>query len=122
MIKLYVDGRQTGKTTALLNWARSAPEGEHRIVVAHTTERAMQLYRSTFDEDGNPTDMASWQFVGVGELGPGAAVPWGAVQRFHPGQIVLGIDDLDLCLHRMLGHYFPVGVITMTGVVTMELV
>jgi len=105
-----VADRQRGKTTALLEWARSAPEGEHRIIVCHTSARAMELLRAEYDrEDG----LESWHFVGIEEVTPEA---WSGVLRGLGGTVVLGIDDLDLVLHRLLGIGWRIGAFTVTGV------
>lgn len=108
---MLVTGRQEGKTTALLAWLRAAPPGEHRIFVAHSALEAMRVYRSTWDEEDNPTDLESWQFVGLEEATRDA---WGAVLACRGGVVVLGIDNLDLVLQRLVG--WPVGALTMTAV------
>ena len=102
--------RQRGKTTALLEWARRAPAGEHRIIVCHTPQRAMDLLREEYDrEDG----LESWQFVGIEEVVPEA---WSGVLRGRGGKVVLGIDDFDLVLHRLLSINWRIGAFTVTGV------
>jgi hypothetical protein len=110
VIEVYVADRQRGKTTALLEWARSAPEGEHRIVVCESEQRAMDLLREEYDREDA---LESWQFVGIREVTPTA---WSGVLRGRGGRVVLGIDDLDLVLHRLLGIGFVIGAIAMTGV------
>jgi hypothetical protein len=103
----YGGGRQCGKTTKMLQWMRGLTELSLRdesepipVMVCHTSERAMQLYRSTWDEDRNPTWASSWQFIGFDEVE--------TYRPFHRNRVVLGFDDVDLLLHRFARHY-PVG-------------
>ncbi len=94
-----IDGRQGGKTTRMLQWLREAPEGEHRVLVCHTEEDAMRVYRDNRDE------FESWQFVGPNDLrDPGA---WSGVLMGRGGRIVLGLDNLDLLLRQWVR--WPVG-------------
>lgn len=102
-MRFIIRDRQQGKTTDLLAWMREAPEGEHRICVSHARDRAMQLLRE------NP-DLESWQFVTAEDLrGHGA---FSGVLRGRGGRVVLGVDDLDLVLSRLLG--WQVGLVTAT--------
>lgn len=110
-MRITIDGRQTGRTESILQWMRQAPEGEHRVLVCHSSQEAMRVYRSTFDENNNPTEFESWQFIGANELGsPGM---FSGVLRGRGGRIVLGIDNLDLMLYRIFGQ--EVGHITLEG-------
>jgi hypothetical protein len=111
-LEVAVRSRQMGKTTDLLAWMRRAPEGEHRVLVSHSREEATRLYRSTFSGNDNPTDLESWQFVGINEVLPGA---WSGVLRGRGGRVVLGIDNLDLVLPMLVGLPWPIGALTMTG-------
>ena len=102
MMKVITAGRRGGKTTAMLEWMRAAPEGEHRVCVAHSRDYAMRLLRE------NP-DLESWQFVAPHDITPQA---WSGVLRGRVGRIVLGIDNLDLILGPLLGQ--EVGAISVT--------
>lgn len=104
-MKIVALPRQGGKSTKALEWLREAVFPEVRILVAHSLHEAMRLYRSTFDEDDNPTDLHSWQFVSVEEI----------QRRTHSaiqGDIVLGFDNLDLCLAYLF--HWPVVFATIT--------
>jgi hypothetical protein len=93
-----VRARQSGKTTDLLAWVADAPEGEHRVFVTHSKEEAMRVYRENRDR------FESWQFVGIDEVKPGA---WAGVIIGRGGRVVLGLDNFDLMLERLVGR--PVG-------------
>lgn len=100
-------GRQCGKTTKMLEWMRelsdiAAMDDSQPIpvMVCHSNDRAMQVYRLTWDESRRPTWAASWQFLGPDEVR--GSNPW------NRARIVLGIEDVDLMLQRLAGG-FPVG-------------
>jgi hypothetical protein len=101
-VKVILLGRREGKTKAMLDWMRAAPDGEHRVCVAHSSEEAMRLLRE------NP-DLESWQFVGPNEITKGA---WSGVLFGRGGRMVLGIDNLDLLLSRLVG--WEVGAVSIT--------
>ena len=92
-----------GKTAAMLEWMRAAPEGEHRVCVAFSNEEAMRLLREN-------RDLESWQFVGPDEPKNGGS--WSAVLRGRGGRIVLGVDNVDLWLQRQFR--FEVGAVSLT--------
>lgn len=102
-IVLVARPRGEGKTTALLDWMRAAPKGEHRVAVSPTREQSRLLQRN-----GRELGLESWQFVGVSEVKPGC---WGAVLRGRGGRIVLGFDDADTLLQNIAGN-FRVGMAT----------
>lgn len=102
-MKLIATGRQGGKTEQMLAWLRDAPEGEHRVLVSHSREEAMRLLRDNAD------DLESWQFVTPEEVTPDA---WSGVLLGRGGRIVLGFDNLDLILPRLVGR--TVGAVSMT--------
>lgn len=108
-MKFWVADRGEGKTTALLEWMRAAPEGEHRVMVCVSEQEAMRVYRSTWDEDDLPTDLESWQFVGWREVTPDA---WRGVLTGRGGQVVLGIDNVEVILAMLFR--FPIDVTTMS--------
>lgn len=98
--------RGGGKTTALLEWMREAPEDEIRLFVAVTGAEAQRVYRSTLSaHEDQPRWAQPWQFIGFGEL---AAL--GAQSGRGRKQIVLGVDNIEMVLARMF-HY-PVEVVT----------
>lgn len=103
-MRVMVTGRQGGKTTAMLEWMRGAPEGEHRVCVSASREQAMRLLRD------NP-DLESWQFVALDDVRRGGA--FGGVLRGRGGHVVLGIDNLDMVLGALI--YWPVDAVTVTG-------
>lgn len=106
-MKAFIAPRQAGKTEAILNWVREAPEGEHRICVTFSAEESMRLLRADREAGGM---LESWQFVCGTEVTPSA---WSAVRRFRGGRIVLGYDNVDLLLNRILP--FEVGAISLTA-------
>ena len=84
----------------MLAWMRELSDLAERddtqpipVMVCHTNQRAMQVYRSTFDEDDNPTWAASWQFLGPDEV---------RGSNPHRSRIVYGIEDVDLWLSRLV--------------------
>lgn len=101
-MQIYVSGRQEGKTTKMLEWMRAASEDETRVLVVHNEMRAMTLHRE------NP-DLDSWQFVGWEEM----VKIRGRHATSVRGEVVLGIDDLDLLLTHQFAH--PIGRISITG-------
>jgi len=92
-MKVILKARGEGKTERLLAWVRAAPPGEHRVIVSADHQRAMDRLREN-------RDLESWQFVGVEEVGPGC---WSGVLMGRGGQVVLGLDDLDEVLPRIMG-------------------
>lgn len=96
-MKFDIGGRQVGKTKRMLDWAEAAPEGEHRVIVSATEHQAMDLLRRSRKEERK---LESWQFVGVQEL-KGNQIFSGVIMG-RGGQIVLGIDNLDL----IVGNWF----------------
>lgn len=107
-VKVAVLPRQGGKTTKLLQWMRDAPDGEHRVMLCHSSSEAMRLLRHSRDQD---MGLESWQFVSSGDITDGA---WSGVLRGRGGSIVVGIDNLDMFLQHIVGGW-PVGAVTMTG-------
>jgi hypothetical protein len=101
-VQVIARPRHAGKTTAMLDWMRAAPEGEHRVCVAHSREEAMRLLRE------NP-DLESWQFVGPDEVTRAAG---SAVLRGRGGRIVLGFDNVDLTLGRIF--HWEIGAVSLT--------
>jgi hypothetical protein len=106
-LSIVIGGRQSGKTESLIQWLLDAPEGEHRILVSHTSQEAMRLLRHCGNR-GLPVE--SWQFVGVNEI---TRETWSAVTHHRGGQIVLGLDNMELMLSSFLP--WPVGKITTTA-------
>jgi hypothetical protein len=102
-VKVIATGRRGGKTKQMLDWMRAAPEGEHRVCVAHSQEEAMRLLRE------NP-DLESWQFVGPRDVTRDA---WSGVLYGRGGRIVLGVDNLDLQLRGLFGPW-EVGAVSVT--------
>lgn len=102
---VIVGGRQTGKTTKLIAWLKAAPEGEARVAIFHSNEEAMAQLRANRN---GLNDLESWQFGSLDDLDTGA---FSAVS----GHIVIGIDNLDLILGRLLRTRWPVDFVTMTG-------
>lgn len=107
-IEFHVTGRGGGKTTAMLEWMRAAPVGDHRVIVCHSNQYAMELLRLSRERE---LGLESWQFVGLQELQQGGG--WEGVLYGRGGRIVLGVDNLDLMLPRLFG--WPVERITATG-------
>jgi hypothetical protein len=118
-VKIIVTGRRGGKTTAMLQWLREAPEGEHRVLVCHSEMEAMRLWREVWhkqtadrpDREMQPGDLESWQFVGPLEMrGEGV---WSGVLMGRSGRVVLGFDNLDLWLQGLT--HFEVGAASLTS-------
>lgn len=105
MIQFDIGGRQTGKTTRLLDWLEKQTDGEHRVLVSHSRQRAMDLLRQARQEE---RVVESWQFVSVDEVLRGTSSHQGVLLR--GGDIVLGVDDLDLTLSTFFS--FPVTRVT----------
>jgi hypothetical protein len=88
--------RGAGKTQYLLDWLQKAPDGEHRVLVSHSKEESHRVQRV-----GMHRGLESWQFVSAHELIE-RGQPWDALLRARGGQVVLGIDNLDLFLAAVL--------------------
>lgn len=98
--------RQSGKTTTLIKWMQAAPEGEHRVLVSHSHERAMQLLRRYVREE--PSGLESWQFVALDEV-----LSAQNRARGRSGRVIFAVDDLDLVISRLLGA--EVGAVSLTS-------
>lgn len=110
-LRVIILPRGGGKTERLLEWLQEPHEGEHRILVSHSREESHRVMRLAFDRGLMRDVLASWQFVSVSEVVGGDA--WDAFKAFHPGTIVLGIDNADLSLHHLLGY--PIAALTVTA-------
>lgn len=103
-MEFMIRGRQGGKTTAMLQWMREAPDGEARIMVCHSLKEAAEMMKAH-------REFASWQFVPIEDFrSPGV---FSGVKLTR--KIVLGIDDLDRVLQRILGTSEDIGLVTATG-------
>lgn len=107
-MRIILGGRNTGKTNHMLKWLMDAPEGEHRVCVSHSLQESRRLMRYARIDRQLPLE--SWQFVSWQEVGPGG---WSGVLMGHGGRVVLGFDNLDLIMSRVLG--FEVGAISLGG-------
>lgn len=103
--RMIVTGRGGGKTTQMLQWMREAPQGEHRIIVCPSGQEAMRLLRE------NP-DLESWQFVSLEEVMDRDRAAWSGVLHGRGGRVVLGLDNLDMMLDRLI--YWPVEAFSVT--------
>ena len=103
-----VRGRQEGKTTALLDWmcAKDKPTNEVRMGVFIRGDLAMGALRQARAE-GRMVE--SWQFVSQHEITSHGI--WSAIR----GDIVVGLDDLDIMLDSGIRARWPVGFVTITG-------
>lgn len=106
-MKFFIADRQSGKTEKIIEWMIDAPEGEHRVCVSHSHQRAMRLLRECRERR---LEVESWQFVGIEEIDKRT---WSGVLAGRGGHIVLGIDDLDMSIRHLL--VWPVGFVTATG-------
>jgi hypothetical protein len=106
-IEFHVGGRRSGKTDKMLRWLTDAPEGEWRVLVSVSEQRAMRLLREARERG---LSVESWQFVGIEEV---KRHTWSGVLYGRGGHIVLGLDDLDMMLYQIIG--WPVGRISATG-------
>lgn len=91
-MKVDIRGRQTGKTTALVEWAKAAPEGEVRAIVVMSEPARTAIHRK------HP-ELAVYTAVEAHERlrGHGLASVTGR-------PIKLGVDDLDYTLPTLLGY------------------
>lgn len=106
-VEFHITDRGSGKSMQLLKWLTEAPEGEWRIYVSHSSERAMRMLRHARSLD---LEVESWQFVGVEEV---RAHTWSGVLAGRGGHVVLGLDDLDLMFYHLFG--WPVHRVSATG-------
>lgn len=91
-MKVFVSGRQGGKTTAMIEWLREDPD--NRMVVCATEERAKYFRLRA----GSARDRV---------------VSYTNYQRSHGRPVELGIDDLDFLLATI---FTPrIGMVTLTG-------
>lgn len=114
-MNIIVGGRQSGKTTKMLEWMKAAPEDEHRICVASSTQESMRLLRLSRELG---YEFESWQFIGPSDMSSNPLSDWSGV-RYHDrllgikSRFVLGFDNLDILLQSWVPY--PVGLVTMTG-------
>lgn len=99
---IFLSSRQGGKSTRIINWMREAPQDVGRVVVCASAQEAMRMYRSTWNEDGEPTDLESWQFLSWTEAASGALEGVRASGRFH--YLEFAIDNADLILETLLSR------------------
>ena len=100
---IFISPRQGGKSTHIINWMREAPQGIARVAVCASAQEATRMYRSTWDEDGAPTDLESWQFLSWTEAAsPGCLPAVRAAGRFH--HLEFAIDNADLILETLLSQ------------------
>ena len=111
-MNIIVLPRRGGKTHRLLEWMRSAPDGEHRVMLCFSAHDAMRLWRQVREQEGNTLE--SWQFVSAGDIKDGA---WSGVLRGRGGRIVIGVDNADMILQRMLEPW-TLGAVSMDGYVS----
>lgn len=96
-MKIYEAGRQTGKTTQLVNWLRTNPDG---VLIVHTAiERDRVIKEFTF-LNLNPNRVVTLNHVLSGRI------------RGKYPRPIFAVDNLDLILPMILGG--TVGPVTMT--------
>lgn len=106
-MQFHIGGRMSGKTEKMLDWLCEASEGEHRVIVSVSNQRAMRLLR---EARARELPVESWQFVGVEEV---SERTWSGVLFGRGGHIVLGLDDLDQMLYQLVG--WTIGRVSATG-------
>ena len=97
-LRVMADLRQSGKTTKLLEWVVE-PTDEYRVIMVHSLAEARRIERELPKEFRSR--LVSFEQVKRGEILEG--IP----------NLVLGIDNLDLYLRRLIG--FNVGAVTITS-------
>lgn len=101
-----------GKTPRLLEWMRSAPVNEWRVGVFHSLEEAHRQMRAAYERGDIPDTYETWQFVALDDVLSGDGALLSGV-NLRGGRIVLGLDNLDLMLRRLIQGW-PVGLVTLT--------
>jgi hypothetical protein len=108
-MNVIVGGRQSGKTSKLLQWASEQPEGTGRVIISHSLRASMDLLRRARDAGYN---VESWQFVSVSEVRD-KGIGFMAGVRINRRHIEFGLDNLDLVLTDLIGA--PLTTVTMTA-------
>lgn len=109
-MQFHITGRGQGKTTQMLQWMSEAPEAqsdEIRVCVSPHPREAMRLLRLSREMG---LGLRSWQFVSIDELN---ASLWSSVRGRR--NIVLGFDNLELILSRLIPGPWPVRYASATG-------
>ena len=92
MIRLIAGGRQTGRTSALVEWALKEEAGTPRYIVCHSAEEAHRVFREDVDraeaEERPPIRMP----ITLDEL-----------QSYRGQPAIFAVDNLELILSRLLG-------------------
>lgn len=107
LLRVAVLPRGLGKTTKLLKWVRAAPKDQYRALVSQSREARDQAFRQSQTDGGKKLD--SHQFIAAEDLAQMARAHFRGVS----GEVVLGVDDVDVILQVLLGC--GVGAVTMTG-------
>lgn len=100
-MKVTVNGRQSGKTYALVQWVKEGVEtdsypGWSRVILTHTIDEAIRL-RADYDLDYRQVfSVEEWRSARLGHL-----------------PVEVGVDNADLFLHRLIGQ--RPSRVTMTG-------
>lgn len=109
--------RGAGKTEAMLEWLLDSPTTEHRILVSYSLQESHRVMRYALVNQQLPLE--TWQFVSLEEVDPRTGVDglWSGVEYADGSQglhrdIVLGLDNVELMLSRLLGR--PIGAMSVT--------
>lgn len=89
-MKFDIGGRQTGKTSRMLQWMLSQPEDESRVIIVHSEHEAQRL-RQILKNSGIEVD--AWKIVRADQA-----------RNLMGRDVVLGIDNLDLILGSLFGR------------------
>jgi hypothetical protein len=102
-------GRQTGKTTDLIEWMDDAPEGTTRVfIAAHGHDAAMRALKMARDREQNKLE--SWQFISLNELKTYNPFPYMTGQT----RLEYGLDEAIEALCRLLPLKGPLGRVTIS--------
>ncbi|SRR6266498_750352 len=94
-MEIYQAGRQTGKTDHLISWLKFK---SNRVLVVHSAKERARIIKEYPDID--PVKIFTIESVLSGRM------------RGVVGNVVIGVDNLDLILPQILGG--SVGPVTMT--------
>lgn len=103
-MRFIAGDRGSGRTTALIEWARAERPGEPRWIVCHSRDAAAALHRedvARFESEGEDSPPPIRYPLTVEEL-----------QRYHGYRGLFAIDNLDLVLHQLVSPATPIEVVT----------
>lgn len=113
----FIAGRQSGKTTKIIDWMRAAPEGVGRVCVCISLMECNRLQREYCYWDGEGEDppgrLETWQFITWEEV-VSHRDSLSGITRGRGWTIEYGIDNVEIILGQM--SRWPIRFVTATGV------